>query len=309
MCNSADDLPGAVDRGDCRLASTGSGVIDYPEVRVLAQNWESPVVTSWVMQIFMSEVLGVPTTLETGIVDDGTASIDFYHPSARYDLGVAYDWDAFRRANRYGNCNNVPKGPDGKRQTCAQFIPEVWGRTNQLRDLAEEAVIESAQAIGSIGEEYWYIPKFTAIRDPTLTSYIGLAGEKNRQKLAETFLTPTTWQEYCVEVSTNGCTQDDGVAKRAPQDDAENDRMFVDGLYTGHFRSTFQNNCTINPNCTGHFADYPCGWGSYSRAQAFHNNIALEPGGGKDLYSYSQLIEMWSAANATESNLVRSSGT
>jgi len=92
-------------------------------------------------------------------------------------------------------------------------------------------------------------------------SYFGLQGEENRQKLADLCLRPTTWKQYCEEVSPSNCTIPDETAQRAPEVEDEEDRMFVDGLYTGHFRKTEENDCETYPhNCTGHIADYPCGW-------------------------------------------------
>ena len=169
-------------------------------------------------------------------------------------------------------------------------------------------MLDPPQALGVLGQESWFVTKFTALEDPTLTTYLGMQGEDNRRKLAETFLRPTTWQEYCEQVSLDQCGTDDGVAHRAPKDETEYDRMFVEGLYTGHFRATDSNDCDKNPiNCTGHIADFPCGWSSIVESQAYHLNMALESSGkepGSKGYSHSQLKEMWYAANATKSNLL-----
>ena len=147
-----------------------------------------------------------------------------------------------------------------------------------------------------------------AEKDPTLLSLHGLKGEHNRKKLAEMFKRPTTWKDYCEIVSPTNCTLPDDVAQRPPQDESEKERMFVEGLYTGHFRHTDDNNCTLNPtNCTGHIADFPCGWISFLVPQIYYNNIALKSSGkepGSEGYSYSQLAEMWAAANATQENLI-----
>lgn len=74
-CNSEDD-PGAEERGECVAG-------DYEEVRILSQDWEAPMMTSWIMQIILSEVLGVPTTLETS-KPDSEASMNFYDPDMRF---------------------------------------------------------------------------------------------------------------------------------------------------------------------------------------------------------------------------------
>ena len=128
------------------------------------------------------------------------------------------------------------------------------------RGIEESGIIEPPMALGALAGQYWWVPKFTAERYPELLNYVGLRGEEVRPKLAEIFKRPTTWKDYCEQVSTNNCTIDDGIASRPPQHgkQEEEDAMFVEGLYTGHFRKTEKNNCTANPDtCTGHFADYP----------------------------------------------------
>ena len=116
------------------------------------------------------------------------------------------------------------------------------------------------------------------------------------------------WKEYCEIVSENNCTTSDGVAQYYPPTPDDWNRMFMEGgIYTGYFRATEKNDCVANPTtCTGHIADFPCEWGSFVIPQMYHHNIALESDGkqaGGRGYTYSQLIEMWAAANATKSNL------
>jgi 7 transmembrane sweet-taste receptor of 3 GCPR len=153
-----------------------------------------------------------------------------------------------------------------------------------------------------------FIPKFTAEQDPTLLSYIGMQGENNRQKLADAFLRPTLWIDYCSEVSSNNCSTPDGVAERAPEDEEESNMFFLEGLFTGHFRMTDVGNCTLNPTtCTGHVVDYPCDWSSFVEPLFYHLNIALSG----DLHEEGarghedwQLTEIIAAANATKSNII-----
>jgi hypothetical protein len=173
-----------------------------------------------------------------------------------------------------------------------------------LHDLVNNGTLEAPPILGALGQESWFVTKFTAAQDPTIVSYMGLQSQENRHKLAETFLRPTEWKDYCycALVTVDNCSTDDGVAKRPPQDESEYNRIFVDGdgdgLYTGHFRKTEENECDTYPNnCTGHIADYPCGWTwtSYIETQTFHLDIALASNGdepGSRGYSYSQMTEM-----------------
>jgi 7 transmembrane sweet-taste receptor of 3 GCPR len=61
-------------------------------------------------------------------------------------------------------------------------------------------------------------------------------------------------------------------------------------------------------NCTGHMANYPCGWSSNTEANLYHLKIALDsnngPNGAPGGYTIDQLKEIWHAANATRSHLI-----
>jgi hypothetical protein len=96
------------------------------------------------------------------------------------------------------------------------------------------------------------------------------------------------------------------AATRAPQNQVEAERMFVEGIYTGHFRKTKENDCDLHPTtCTGHLVDFPCTWVNYIIPQTHYLKIALESHGNltNGKYSPSQVHEIWAAANATKSNV------
>ena len=307
ICGSDDPMPDALEHGHCRMTPF---VDTYKEIRIASQNWESVFFQSWILQIILSEMLNVPTSIETGTKH---TNVDFYNIYNRFEYGVSNDWDQLRSATLHnGDCTKVvvnkltDDDSDEEYQSCAHIIPEVWEIPTDDAAILQHTE-QPPQEIGSVGEQHWYIPKLTAERDLSLLSYIGLQGEKNRQKLAETFKRPTTWYEYCTEVSETNCTVDDGVAKRFPQTDVEMESMFVDGEYIGHFRYTEDNDCTLkNSTCTGHIADWPCGWMSYVKPLTHHLNIPLKSN-GKELsggYTYNQLTQIWQAANATRSDVI-----
>lgn len=102
----------------------------------------------------------------------------------------------------------------------------------------------------------WYIPKSLAEENPMLLSYFGIGGEDKRRMMAEIFKRPTTWGDYCQFVSADNCSSVD-TAVRAPIDENEAEKYFVEGLFTGYFRATEKNDCDSNPNCTGHFVIAP----------------------------------------------------
>eukprot|EP00977_Amphora_coffeiformis_P021117 scaffold8828_cov204-Amphora_coffeaeformis.AAC.38 len=298
VCHSGDP-PTAMVQGHCRPAP-------YREVRIASQNWESAFFGTWILQILLSEILEVPVTVETGVKG---ASVDFYDTNLSMDYGTSNDFEACRTANQLGGDCQLASNMTGETyRACAHVIPEMWQEelVNE-RELVKEAVIEPSIELGALAGQYWFVPKFTVQRDPSLLSYTGLQGEGNRQKMADTFKRPTTWKAYCQEVSETQCTVGDSVATRPPFTPEEESSMFVQGLYNGYFRATEKNDCVSNPfTCTGHISDYPCGWNSFVKQQTHHLNIALESNGDEpsDGYTYAQLTQIWAAANATKSDVV-----
>lgn len=103
------------------------------------------------------------------------------------------------------------------------------------------------------------VTRSSIMRDPSLVHHLGLEGEANRRKLAETFKRPTAWGKYCEEISPDGCATPDNVTVFRPpaEDGSEDGRYFVEGAYTGFFRATEKNDCNKTVNCTGHITDYP----------------------------------------------------
>jgi hypothetical protein len=187
-------------------------------------------------------------------------------------------------------------------------MPEVWnGQVDEWVKGLTEGYLEAVEGDGQVGKISFYVPAFVAERDSTLISFHGLGGEDNRHKLAATFHRPTTWKDYCREVSLHNCTSPNAVAQRYPTSDEEG--MYYSGpAFIGHFRPTAQNNCTAFPNnCTGHIVAPPCTWSTNLDAQLYWNNIALESNGPSDpngAYSYGSMIQIYRAANATKSNVI-----
>lgn len=305
ICNSQVDDEATIAQGKCRQP-----YFNHLEIRILSQNWETVFFETWLLQIILSELLDIPTTVETGTTN---ASLNFYDARAHFEYGTAgNDVTALVNAAQAkgSDCRNVVNDDSSSRPyvPCAHVVPETWVAASQaVKDAVKAGFLEVPQTLGMVGNEGWYVNKLTAVQDATLDSYIGLQGEENRRKLAETFLRPTTWKDYCTEVSNTNCTVPDTIATRAPLSIEEEGRFFVQGKYMGHFRATAKNDCNATVNCTGFVADYPCGWNSYVEAQAFHLNIALESEGeepGSRGYTYEQLLDIWNAANFTNSPVI-----
>ena len=301
------------------------------------------------MQIILSELLDVPTTIETG---SPYKHMNFYDKYNRFDHGPGNYVRSMIKAREVGDCrplgvhNRKLFGPDGNNETspakdvdatayqqCAHFVPEVSDELDQTvsHDYIYDGIFDAPKGMGSLGQEAWFIPKFTAQRDPSLVSWLGMIGgpmgnDENRHKLAARFKRPTTWKVYCDEISPTNClgrinvanetfanatdaNEDmDEVVMRPPKNELEGSRYFVRGLYKGHFRATEENDCEAHPKkCTGHIVDYPCTSLSYVYEQTQYLNISLESNGdspGNGGYDHSSMEEIWRAANATQSDVI-----
>jgi hypothetical protein len=247
VCNS-EDPPEAAGAGICRIPD-----FDYTEIRIFSANWESVILEDWVLQVLLSELLDVPTSIEPGLPG---ARINLYDSQRNIVYGDSGDRSSIHFASVYGDCRLASKKPY---ESCAHVVTEVWD-SKDAWDMAKEGIAEPPQGLGILGQEGWFTPKFTGQRDPSVLNYLGLQGEENRQKLADMFLRPTTWKAYCEEVSVRNCTVPDEVASRGPRGPTEEGRLFAEGIYTGYFRKTDENDCERFPhNCTGSIVDYPCG--------------------------------------------------
>lgn len=296
VCNSQDPQ-GAIEQGLCRESP-----LDYTEIRIQSQNWESAIVVTWMMQILLSELLDVPVSIETSDFSGSTLT-NLYGQNARLDLmGWANNLDAMRLGQAHKDCVPLTTNPD-KYQPCAHVISEAWGSNQWAPELINEGILEPTQAMGELGHEGWYIPLHTALTEPTLLHYSGLVGEENREKLASMFKRPITWVQYCDWISPSNCTVSDETAVAYPEQQ-DYWKFFVPGMFQGYFMATEKNNCTAIPNCTGSFIDFPCGWSSYFQPIAYHLNIPMESDGSDGFpkgYAYSQMKEIWRAGRSSSS--------
>lgn len=260
---------------------------------------------AWILQILLSEIFDVPASIEIG---RNTESNEFYDRTSPFVYGTAYDYKAIENCATYeGNCSSIDRTKEPY-ESCGHVMLELWNGaySPSVTELVLQNDADPSQSLGVVGEEHWFVPKFTLQRDNTLSSFHGLTGQENRQKLADRFLRPTRWGDYCKEVSENNCN-DDGVAKRPPETPDEENLFFDENLYIGHFRRTADNDCVTFPDtCTGHFIDFPCGWKRFFLQQAYHLDIALKSNGEEDAggYSYGEMVQIWRAANWTKSDAV-----
>ena len=75
---------------------------------------------SWIQQIILSEVLGVPVTIESG-PGNNDDELSFYYAKNKYELpNQLYPMELLVEADRvHGNCSATET-------PCAHVIPEIW---------------------------------------------------------------------------------------------------------------------------------------------------------------------------------------
>ena len=95
MCNSDDDKTFTIGGMDDVASTTNGGLCrieeysDNFELRLHTQNWEAAIFEVWILQIVLSELLNVPTTVETGT--PFVQGLNFYDPLSRFNInGKSY---------------------------------------------------------------------------------------------------------------------------------------------------------------------------------------------------------------------------
>ena len=150
------------------------------------------------------------------------------------------------------------------------------------------------------------MPKHTVIQHPEFATHYGFIRPSSREKIASTFLNPTTFKEYCNNVkSPTVCYLGDDVAKRLPNP-AEEDKFYIEGVYNGYFGETLESSCG-NGTCVGHFINGPCDSKSRSESQMYHNMIPMVSNGSIPFiggYNEDDAFDIWRAADATKSNVM-----
>ena len=107
--------------------------LNYMEIRIHTGDWESITYESWILQILLSEILRVPTTIDSGV--GNTASLNFYDPRGAYSFGKYSLYDSLATAYHRPDGDCVPilqqqqQQGDRPNVTCAHVIPESWRGT------------------------------------------------------------------------------------------------------------------------------------------------------------------------------------
>jgi len=152
VCNSDDSVEEVQDGMVCTRPE-----FDYMEVRLTAGNWESILFNAWVMQILLSELLGVPTTLEPGLPD---THLNFYDAQGRVEYGEIQNSKGFENAHKYQDCRLADRGLDDPDQyePCVHLVPEFWSATGPWAvDSVNKGSMEPPQTLGVLAQETLYV--------------------------------------------------------------------------------------------------------------------------------------------------------
>jgi hypothetical protein len=137
------------------------------EVRISNQNWEPVFFEAWILQIILRELFQVPSMIETGTPD---AKLNLYDPHSPFDNGDVFDVGQIILGAKLGDCRLASHNPESY-EPCAHIDPEVWGPDSAaLHDLVNNETLEAPPILGALGQEFWFVTKFTAAQDPTIVS-------------------------------------------------------------------------------------------------------------------------------------------
>ena len=171
VCNSDDDPDLIEEGGLCRKPP----IDDYMEIRIFCQDWESVLIETWVLQLILSEIMDVPTTVETGFAD---AEVNFYDLDGRYEYAYKTQLDIFhstyreametghelgdcRLANRKKkktNSDEELKDEDEEEyQQCAHMVPEICSSEEPavVQEYVYNGIFDTPKGLGALGMESW----------------------------------------------------------------------------------------------------------------------------------------------------------
>jgi len=141
VCNS-EDTPESIALNRCRLPDPS---LNYLEVRLKAQDWESVVFTCWILQIILSELVDVPTTIENGV--PASYLMNFYHPDNIFELGDSTDsLSVFENAASVGgDCRKMPhlSSPDVNEENYKIYVRILYLRFGKPKHLTFKTWCES----------------------------------------------------------------------------------------------------------------------------------------------------------------------
>ena len=113
VCNSDDHPNAQIDK----ICTEPHRLFPYTETRISPNNWQSSIFFGWIAQILLSEVLGVPTSIETG---DKNVSLNFYDAKNAFTLPLgANNFDYLVESN---NLAKNKKDCDSADKPCAHFM-------------------------------------------------------------------------------------------------------------------------------------------------------------------------------------------
>jgi hypothetical protein len=157
VCNSDDPID-AVELGLCDMPE-----FDYMEIRIGSGNWETIFFNAWLVQILLSELLGVPTTLEPGVPK---IRINFYETTGAVEYGFLQNEKAILNADKYTDCRAVRERNQEilllddeeamieQYLPCEHYIPEFWSVDGEwAKNSVYNGTIEPTDELGVLARE------------------------------------------------------------------------------------------------------------------------------------------------------------
>ena len=154
VCNS-EDPPNAAQLGICEDASSNPSMLEYMEVRLLGRSWESGNFVNWIYQIVLSEMLGVPSSVESGSYETRLDQ-NFYQavPSNNIEYGGGWPYtENYKNSVKYTDCAKASRTEENY-EPCAHVNAESWGD-----GLVDRRELESPDNLGILALQSMYVTR------------------------------------------------------------------------------------------------------------------------------------------------------
>ena len=311
-----DNADGSTTSRRCR-----PNVFKRPTIRISAQNWESALLNSWVIQILLMEQMQYPVEFVDASPPENARSVDFYSwdkdRSVSVDAfkGPTYDWEGLDAAAADFTCGAAKR--QGKH--CAHIMSEVWSAQNEASIEAGMAkgTLEKMGQLGVAGRIGLYAPTmaaeslgdltFRSLQSADVTRHFGVPQTFNASCGAAAAAAGTLCH-FAANNRTHGHsllgryfihTLDPAVrdaARAAGVSEAElgADPTWTNASSTSSSAAAFTSIDAVyggrlapRPDGRAHSAEVPCSWSTFYPLQERHLNVASVQ------YAYPQMQELW----------------
>ena len=151
-----------------------ASILNYNEIRFAGRDWDSPIIANWMLQIILTEILMVPTSVESYTPSLYEKNQNYYNPFDVIDYNSgkhSFTYKEFERSTKTltNNVNEIGNGDcrdwkdRGKEEEdddyvgCSHVATEAWQADRPwIQDYIKTGVLEPINTLNLIGGQ-WYV--------------------------------------------------------------------------------------------------------------------------------------------------------